>query len=111
MAIATQKEDVAFVMVLDGRLDAVTTPDFDGQADGILAQGEKRIIIDLKDLEYISSAGFRSMLMLAKKVQAVEGKLVLCGLNGLVQNVFEVSGFVDIFAIAGDREEARQQMA
>jgi anti-anti-sigma factor len=111
MAIAIQEEDVAQVMVLDGRLDALSAKDFDGRADEILARGHKLIIIDLKDLEYISSAGFRSMLMLAKKVKAIDGRLVLCGLDGLVKNVFEVSGFVEIFTIVKDRAEARASLA
>ena len=110
MPFATQKSGDALIILMQGRLDAMNAPEFDQQAGALLEQGEMRLVVDFSALDYISSAGLRSMLMLAKKVQPAGGRMVLCGLGGMVAKVFEVSGFADIFTISADREAACQAL-
>jgi stage II sporulation protein AA (anti-sigma F factor antagonist) len=64
------------------------------------------IILDLAELSYISSAGLRVVLLLAKKVKQHGGNLVLCRLQPKVREVFAVSGFLAILKVVDTRDEA-----
>ena len=55
--------------------------------------GDRRAVADLTRLEYISSMGLGSLLSVAKKLQPNGGKLAICGLTGMVKEVFRLSGF------------------
>ncbi len=88
-----------------GRMDAVTAPDFEKACTGLLNEGKTDVVAELTDLKYISSAGLRSFLCAAKKLKASGGNLRFCGLSGMVQEVFRVSGFQSMFTVAGSFEE------
>lgn len=81
MDINIRKEEKALVVSVMGRMDAVSAPDFDTRVEEQINKGETDFILDLSGLDYISSAGLRSMLTLAKKLKTKEGDLVLCGLQ------------------------------
>ncbi len=99
MTISTKKEPNALVLTVSGRMDAVTAPEFEKSVSELIAQGEKNFLIDLSALEYISSAGLRSILASAKRLKEQNGKLVFSGLQGHVKEVFSISGFHGIFKI------------
>lgn len=106
MECTSRKIDKAMVIEVVGRMDAVTAQDFEKACGAWTDQGEKRFVVDLSALEYISSAGLRSFLILGKRIRAAGGTLVLTGLQGMVREVFEISGFATIFAVCSSREEA-----
>ncbi len=108
MEVNFRKEEKALVVSVTGRMDAVSAPDFDKQVEKEIDKGETCFVLDLSGLDYISSAGLRSMLTLAKKLKSKEGGLVLCGLQEMVTEVFEVSGFTTIFEIFGSLKEAME---
>ena len=108
MEVNIRKEEKALVVSVTGRMDAVSAPDFDTQVEERVDKGETSLVLDLSGLDYISSAGLRSMLTLAKKLKTKEGDLVLFGLQDVVNEVFEVSGFSTIFEIFGSLEEAME---
>ena len=99
MEIEGVKKDKAFVVKLKGRMDAVGTPEFDKKCGDWLGQGEKNMVVDFSELEYISSIGLRSILVLGKRIKVEHGKLHLCGMNKAVGGVFQMSGFAAIFPI------------
>ncbi len=68
------------------------------------------MIINLSDLEYISSAGLRSILAIAKVLKAKGGKMIFACLKGTVKDVFKISGFGSIFQIYDSEEEALTQV-
>jgi anti-sigma B factor antagonist len=72
----------------------------------IINQNEKHLLVDCKNLEYISSSGLRVFLMALKQMNKSNGKLVLAGLNELIQEVFDISGFSSLFTIVASREDA-----
>jgi len=109
MEINTRKEGNVLVILLKGRLDAVTAPDFDKRIEGLLSEGEKEMIINFTELEYISSAGLRSILATAKHLKAKGGRILLAELRGAVKEVFEISGFYSIFQIFGSEADALNQ--
>ena len=106
MEVGIRKEERTLVLSISGRMDAVTAPEFDDLVKKQLERGESHFILDLSDLEYISSAGLRSMLIHKKNLYVDEGVLVLCGLHDMVKEVFKVSGFNAIFTIFDSLEEA-----
>jgi anti-anti-sigma factor len=108
MEIQKQKKDTTLVITVKGRLDALSAPDFEKDLLETIAQGEKKLLLDLSDLQYISSAGLRSFLILAKKLKAEQGEVLFCGLKGPVAEVFKISGFYSIFKIFDTQEEAFQ---
>ena len=68
------------------------------------------MLIDFKSLDYISSAGLRVLIMVAKKLKAAQGSLVLCNLDEKIYEVFNVSGFTAIFDICTTQEEALDKL-
>jgi anti-anti-sigma factor len=99
MNIAANKESNALVVTVSGRMDAVTAPEFEKSIAAFIAQGEKAFVINLSGLEYISSAGLRSILASAKRLKEQNGKIIFSGLQGHVKEVFAISGFQGIFKI------------
>ncbi len=107
MNITDKKEGNALIIVLSGRMDATTAPSFQSACDKWLTAGERHVIIDCSGLEYISSAGLREILGLGKAIKAQDGFLGLCRLTGMVREVFEISGFFNIFPVFECLEDAR----
>ena len=89
-----------------GRLESKTSPELDKKVVALLAAGERKFVVDLGATEYVSSAGLRVLLMLAKKVSGGAGRLALCGLNPQVSEVFEIAGLGALFLIRETRDEA-----
>lgn len=81
-----------------GRIDTTTAPQLE---DKILSEidGVTNLELDFGDLEYISSAGLRLLLLLQKKMNAVDGSFKIFNVNDFVMEVFEMTGFNDILTI------------
>jgi len=105
MKIETQKNGPVMIVSVSGRLDTHTVTQFD-QALAPLTAAEKHLVIDLVDLEYISSAGLRSILIAAKKVKDNQGRFALASLTQMVKDVFDMSGFSTIIQIYPDSPSA-----
>ena len=110
MDIGESKTDAVFVLEPKGRLDSANARSFEERVLGALDQGEKTLLIDFDKLDYISSAGLRVLLMGAKRLQQSGGKIALCALNPSIREVFEISGFLAIFAVHSDRAAALAAM-
>lgn len=80
-----------------GRLDTSTAPELDKVVEESI-QSAQELVMDLKDLEYISSAGLR-VLLKAQKVMRDKGGMKVIHANEIVMEVFEVTGFTDILTI------------
>ena len=106
MECTSHKENNTVVLKASGRLDAVTAPEFDKSYGTWISQGETRMVIDLSGLEYISSAGLRCFLVLGKRLKAGGGLLTLTGLSGVVREVFDISGFSNLFPVFPSLEKA-----
>jgi anti-anti-sigma factor len=109
MECETRRENGATVVSIRGRMDATTSPEIEGKLDGLVAGGETRLVVDLKGLEYISSAGLRGLLATAKKLKATQGEMSFANLDGHVRDVFNISGFCSIFKVFDSVEAALKQ--
>ncbi len=101
----TQKQHITIIQ-LDGRLDGVTMGQLEEQLLLKLEQGNKHLLFQLQNLEYISSAGLRVMLLAIKKTKAVQGAVAICELQSNVKDIFDLSGFSSIFHITATLDEA-----
>lgn len=86
------------VVSLVGRLDTVTSVEF-SKALEKEEISENVVIVDMKDLEYISSAGLRALLSLKKTLAASKKELEIHNLNPVCQEVFKVTGFNNILKV------------
>jgi anti-anti-sigma factor len=82
-----------------GRLDSVTSTNFERDLIENIDSGATRLLIDFSKLDYISSAGLRSVLLAAKRIRAAGGRMSLCSLNRQIAEVFDISGFSSILDI------------
>ncbi|WP_461208563.1 STAS domain-containing protein [Desulfocurvus sp. DL9XJH121] len=102
MRIIVEQKGESVLLVVEGRLDAQSAPEFEAACkDG----GGRDLIADLAGLEYISSAGLRSILAVVKDLEARGGRLRLCGLTGMVRDVFTLSGLMPMFVVADTVDE------
>jgi len=98
MEIAQNKDGGSLTVTVTGCLDTTTSPDlmavFETGLEGVTA-----LLIDFTNLEYVSSAGFRVLLVAHKKMMAAGGEMTIKGVNPSVREVFDMTGFSDIFTI------------
>ncbi len=106
MEIHEENQGGAAVVVPHGRVDSGSAPELEAHLLGHLGAGETQLVVDFASVEYISSAGLRVLLMLAKKLQSTGGRLVLCAMPESVRLVFELAGFLPIFEIEETRDAA-----
>ena len=97
MTIEIKKNGSATIVEVAGRLDTITAPALE-KAIGDNITNIQSLILDLKGLEYISSAGLRVILGAQKKMQKV-GSMKLVNVCESVMEVFEMTGFADILVI------------
>lgn len=104
------KEKNSVIISVKGRMDAVSAPEFEQKLGDWIDAGESNFVIDLSEVDYISSAGLRSILVIAKRLKANNGQLMLSALQDAVKEVFEISGFSSIIPIYESVEAALAQM-
>ncbi len=110
MKIDATKEGNAVVMSLKGRLDAVASSEFERSLSDWISKGDRNFLLNFTDLEYISSAGLRSILATSKKLKETQGKIFLTGLHGPVEEVFKISGFLSMCRVFPSAEAALKEI-
>ncbi len=106
MRIGEEKDGRALVIAPEGRVDSVSSSELEKLVVSRIEAGEKRLVLDLSGVEYISSAGLRVLLMAAKRLKEPPAGLVLCGMGPSVRTVLELAGFLPLFAVEPRREQA-----
>lgn len=97
MQIDQLKEGSTLTMKVSGRLDTMTAPQLESEITGHL-DGITEFIMDFTDLECISSAGLRVLLVTSKMMKG-KGRFVIRNINETVREIFEVTGFLDILTV------------
>jgi anti-sigma B factor antagonist len=99
MKLVEEVSDDVTIVEPYGRLDSTTAKEFGERLTSLIQSGRCSIVIDLKNIAYISSAGFRALLIAKKATTERQGKLALCGVIGEVRRLFEIGAFTDEFLI------------
>lgn len=100
------KSGDTLVITPEGHLDAQNEKSFEERVLKSIESGEKKIVLDFSKIDYVSSAGLRALLIIAKHQKESDGSLAVCGLQENVKEIFAVSGFDAIVDLYSDREAA-----
>ncbi len=105
MNLEQERRDDILILRPRGRLDSSSSPELERVVTEQLETGTQRVVFDFSALDYISSAGLRVVLLAGKKLRSSKGKLVLVGLSDMVREVFDMSGFLTLFAVTNTLDE------
>ena len=106
MEIAEERRDGALLLAPAGRLDSNSSGELEARLVAAIGAGSRRLVVDLARVDYVSSAGLRVLLMAAKKLKPVNGKILLSCLKPHIRDVFDIAGFTTIFPIHETDEQA-----
>jgi len=105
MDITKTVRDGVSVIAISGSLDSTTAPRAQDEVLPLIASG-CCLVLDLSQCEYVSSAGLRVLLMIAKQLAAKNGRWAISGLSAEIKDVMEMTGFAAFFATFGTVAEA-----
>jgi stage II sporulation protein AA (anti-sigma F factor antagonist) len=110
MTLPSEKIGEILVVSPVGQINSANAADIESGLLAWVEKGERQCVLDLGQLDYISSAGLRVVLMLAKRLKQSSGQLVLCSLQPQVHEVFDISGFLSILTVVDSRPAALSQL-
>jgi len=102
MEFTTTQQGAVTIVAITGSLDALTAPTFGTALNDAIAHGQVRLVVDLANLEYTSSAGLRVLLNAVKEARQHGGDLRLAAMQAGVKKVFDLSGFTSILKSFAD---------
>ena len=100
MDITTERQDGILSALVSGRIDGSNVVQFEETVRTAIEDGDRAVMMDLENLSYISSAGLRVVLLIAKNVWARDAKFALCAVSDQIRQVVEVSGFDKMYRLA-----------
>lgn len=99
MEVKIAKQNGETIVQLIGRLDTPASPEVEKNLEPVHEDATGTIILDCKELEYISSSGLRIFLSLRKSAAAKGGRVIVKDINNDIRQVFMMTGFLNIFEI------------
>ena len=106
ISISSRREGSATVVQASGRIDVETAPGFEHACMEVVRGAEKVVVLDMGGVQYISSTGLRSLLVIGKELQGRGGVLRLANLTPTVGQLFEQSRFYSLFPCFDSVEKA-----
>jgi anti-sigma B factor antagonist len=107
MEITTKEFKHCQLVTVTGRVDSATAPQFSEVLDGIIQAGTFKIVIDMSDLEYMSSAGFRALLSAQRECKRFSrGEVFLAAVPDRIREALELAGFTELFKTFPEALEA-----
>ena len=97
MITTIEEIDGKYIATLDGEMDTAAAQEVEEVLKPLYTSSGKDVIIDCTKLEYIASSGLRILLSILKGVKASGSKVVMKGVNDDIKNVFQLTGFINIF--------------
>ena len=99
MKTTVEDKDGVITVVFEGQMDTKSTPQVEEDLKPLFDSDSLEIVIDCTNLEYVASSGLRVFLSIALDTQSKGKHVTIKGLNSFVSNLFEMSGFTDLFDI------------
>jgi anti-sigma B factor antagonist len=106
LEIREEIQDDITIYQLSGRLDTNTSPELEIRLFQAISDGSQNMVINFKDLEYVSSAGIRVILKTIKTIKSKNGLIMLCCMQDYVKEVFEISGVDFLSPIVTSMDDA-----
>lgn len=110
MELNVTNVEKGILVSVTGRMDAVSSPEFEKELGKLIDENNVNFVVNLKELNYISSSGLRTVLITAKKLKGKNGRILLASLQTVVKEIFEISGFSAIIPIYESVEEAIESL-
>ncbi len=96
----------ATVLQVKGNINSNNAPQFSVRMNSLIESGCPHLIVDLTSLSFMTSAGFRALLIAGRSATEAQCAFSLCGLNERVRQLFELGGFLDLFPIHANQQDA-----
>lgn len=104
--IETKLDNGVLTAMVDGRIDGTNAKEFQQELEKAIADVDKAVLLDMSGLAYISSAGLRVMLLVAKTLDKQDVKFAVYAMSEQIRDVFLISGFDKIINVYDSREQA-----
>ena len=99
-------KDSATVVYFFGKIDTGTSPEAEKYLNNLIGEGTHNIVLNLEEVDFVSSTGLRVILATGKKLMGKKGKLTICSPNITVNDVLRMSGFNRMFEVYEEEEAA-----
>lgn len=99
-------QEQTMVISVGGRIDSGNAADFGQRLVAMFERGENRVLVDFANLLYLTSAGFRALLVAMDAAELRGATLRLCAMQPTVRELFEMGGLLDLFEIFASQREA-----
>lgn len=106
--IELEEIDRKIILRLDGRLDAATSSVLERKIDALIEENHIYLLLDFLKVDYLSSAGMRLLLAIAKKLKKKKGALLLFSVGEEVMDILKLAGFEKILQIYESEQDALQ---
>ena len=108
MTFSEEKTDGVLVLRISGKIHTEASEELLGKLNTLIDQGERHLLLDFSGVEYINSSGLRALLIVAKKLNGLSGKMVLATVTEWIQQVLRISGCASVIGVYPSKEEALQ---
>lgn len=105
MQISQENLGKAVVVAVTGRIDSRTSQEFENKLLGVFEEGATNVIIDFSNVDFLSSAGLRVLLLGAKRANSNHGKLMCCSMSENIRDVFDKCGMGTIIRAFSSRQD------
>ena len=99
MKVEIQEKDQMMVAILAGRLDTAVSQEVSTQLQPLVDNADKTLVLDCKELEYISSSGLRIFLTIRKAAATKGGRVIVRNISSEIRQVFMMTGFLNLFEV------------
>ena len=111
MKLVEETHGRVILVTASGRLDGTTSAAFGERLEKLAAAVEPRLVVDFSGIDFVSSAGLRTVLTVLKRVKAANGMLALCAVQAPVKEVLDITGFTRMLSLHSGRAEALAALA
>ena len=111
MELDISKIGDVITVTLKGRIDASVAPDIEQKLLSLISGDSCKLVADLSEVRFISSAGLRTLVAVLKEAKKEGGDLRLAGMQGQVQDVLDLTGLSSIFKIYASAEDATRSFS
>ena len=106
MGLNIEREDGIMVATAEGRVDGANAQEFQKELADAIDETDRAVVLDLGKITYISSAGLRVILLVAKALNRQDAELAVCSLSDPIREIFEISGFDKIIPVRASQSDA-----
>lgn len=106
LSVVVERNRTVAIFLVTGKMDGTNVRQFEQAAQEQIDTGSRILIFDFKHLHYISSAGLRALLMIARVIKDHDGKALFCELSDAIADMFDISGFNEVLDVRSTKAEA-----